>query len=385
MRSKESLQYLLKKLRDSSQKKNDIEGFLNSTDQEVIERIKKEHLVEDALQLLNNLDVDADWELVKAQLHEGQFRKAKIKEFLKYAAVFLGLVTLGITLFYFNNGQSDALQTQIDEDFISLDTGNGIKILDGSGNHPIKLPSGNIVVQSGDTLIYNIDNNGGSSEYNELHVPNGLLFSLVLSDGTKINLNSGSRIKFPVAFPKNGNREVFVYGEAYFDVTKDKHRPFIVNSGDIRVSVLGTEFNFSSYKNQNEVTTVLVEGSVSLKPNSNLYDSTILVPGDKGAWSRSMGQMEVEQVNTSLYTGWKNGEVVFRNASFTELLETLERVYDVHIENNNNSITDQTFNARFNRNVERIEDVLDGLQVLAPFEYIIQKEKNTRDKEITIR
>ncbi|MBR9855724.1 MAG: DUF4974 domain-containing protein [Algicola sp.] len=384
MYSKESLQLLLKRLKESSGKKKDVDDLLES-DQEIIDQIVEEDLVDDALELLYNLDVDGDWEVIKARLDEKSPKRFEIQSVLKYAAIFIGLIALGAAVVHFNKNQTKAMQADIDGDFVSLDTGNGIKIIDEKVEHSIKLPSGNTVLHSGDTLIYDAGSEGESPIYNELHIPNGLMFTLVLSDGTRVNLNSGTRIKFPVMFPEKGNREVFIHGEAYFDVTKDNERPFIVNSGDVRVSVLGTEFNFSSYDSQNEVATVLVEGSVRLNPNSNLNESTLLVPGDKGAWSRSKGEMEVEQVNTSLYTGWKNGEVVFRNTSFPELLETLERVYDVDIKNANDNIINQTFNARFNRNVERIEDVLNGLQVIAPFEYTIQQKDKAKDKEIIIK
>src|SRR5690606_35926115 len=116
--------------------------------------------------------------------------------------------------------------------------------------------------QNGNQLNYNKGYGSEKLIYNELNIPNGKKFNLVLSDGTKVSLNSGSSIKFPVQFLPGQNREVTLTGEAYFEVKKDSVDPFIVHVADLKVRVLGTEFNLSSYPEDKEVTAVLVQGSV---------------------------------------------------------------------------------------------------------------------------
>ncbi len=375
MHKSETLNLLLKKLKALTDRRDKSDNELAEWDQELLDTIVEEDLVDESLSFMDNLDVEGDWEKVKKRLAEPKVRKLQSRRIFKYAAIFLGLISLGLTFIWINDDAKNVIPHQEEGNFVILNTGDGKRFIDDHESHSIKLTTGETVaVHYGDTLIYEANTKIGDSVFNELQIPNGKIFTLVLSDGTKIKLNSGSKIKFPVKFPKTGNREVYVYGEAYFDVTKDREHPFIVNSEEVAVKVLGTEFNFSSYKEQNEVVTVLVEGAVSLNHSAHLKEEVLLVPGEKGSWDRSEGLMKVKGVDTKLYTGWIKGEIVFRNTSFPELLANLERVYNVKIENTNNEIEKQAFNARFNRNIEQIEDVLEALKIIVPFDYKVKRD-----------
>lgn len=386
MQQKETLRTLIRKLKESTGWKDKSDKEFEDFAQDLIDRIIEEDLVDESLELLEGLDVEGDWKSLEALMPENKVKKLYPRKFLKYAAIFMGAVSLGIGYVVINNTNDDTVLAGMDEDHVTLDTGSDKTLIESHGSHSVTLPSGETVaVHNGDTLIYGSNEEVEDFVYNELNIPNGKMFTLVLSDGTKVHLNSGTRIKFPVKFPKKGVREVLVYGEAYFDVTKDEKRPFVVNSKEVEIKVLGTQFNISSYEDQNEVATVLVEGSVSLSNSDDMKDEVILKPGDKGAWNKEKGIMEVEQVDVTLHTGWVNGEVVFRNAPFTELLASLERTYNVKIENVNDSIIDQTFSARFNRNVEEIEDVLDALRIITPFDYEIADAKKGKKKGVKIK
>ncbi|NDV16950.1 DUF4974 domain-containing protein [Muricauda sp. TY007] len=385
MHKKETLKLLLKKLSASTQWKGKPEKDQEEWIGELYNSLVEEDLVDESLSFLDDLDVEGDWGKVKERLAEPKTMKLGARrKIFKYAAIFLGLISLGLGFVWiYDSGVPKTIPHQ-KGNFVILNTGDGTKFIDNHESHSIKLSTGETVaVHYGDTLIYEANEGISDSIFNELQIPNGKMFTLVLSDGTKIQLNSGTKIKFPARFPKTGNREVYVYGEAYFDVTKDSEHPFIVNSEEVSVKVLGTEFNFSSYKEQNEVTTVLIEGSVSLNHVAQNKEEVLLKPGEKGTWDRFKGRMEVKEVETSLYTGWMKGEVVFRNASFPELLANLERVYNVKIENTNSEIEKQTFNARFNRNVERIEDVLEALKIIVPFTY--EEERGDDNRKIIIK
>lgn len=386
MHKKETLRTLLKKLKESTSWKDKSDKEFEDFSQELIERIIEEDLVDESLELLEGLDVDKDWRSLEARITKNKVKKLYPKRILKYAAIFVGVVSLGISYVWLSDNNNDALLSGMDGEHVTLDTGSDRTLIESHGSHAVTLPSGETVaIHNGDTLIYGSNEEIKDFVYNELSIPNGKMFTLVLSDGTKIYLNSGTRIKFPVKFPEKGRREVLVYGEAYFDVTKDEHRPFVVNSKEVGIEVLGTQFNLSSYDDQSEVATVLVEGSVSLSRSENSSDRILLKPGEKGAWNRDKGIIEVEEVDVSLHTGWVNGEVVFRNAPFTELLASLERTYNVKIENTNDSIVGQTFSARFNRNVEKIEDVLEALRIITPFEYEFVDGKKGKKKDVKIK
>jgi len=386
MHKKETLRTLLKKLKESTGWKDKSDKEFEDFTQKLIERIIEEDLVDESLELLEGLDVDKDWKSLQARMSKGKLKKLYPKRILRYAAIFIGVVSLGIGYVWLSDNKNDVLLSDTDDMHVTLDTGSDRTLIESHGSHAVTLPSGETVaIHNGDTLIYGSNEEIKDFVYNELNIPNGKMFTLVLSDGTKIYLNSGTRIKFPVKFPEKGRREVLVYGEAYFDVTKDEERPFVVNSKEVEIEVLGTQFNLSSYDDQNEVATVLVEGSVSLSRSENSSDRILLKPGEKGAWNRDKGIIEVEEVDVSLHTGWVNGEVVFRNAPFTELLASLERTYNVKIENTNDSIVGQTFSARFNRNVEKIEDVLEALRIITPFEYEFVDGKKGKKKDVKIK
>ncbi|MCR9227894.1 MAG: FecR domain-containing protein [Flavobacteriaceae bacterium] len=386
MHKKETLRTLLKKLKESTGWKDKSDKDFEDFTQELIERILEEDLVDESLELLEGLDVEGDWKSLEARISKGKVKILYPKRILKYAAIFIGVVSLGIGFVWLSDNNNETILSGMDDMYVTLDTGSDKTLIESHGSHSVTLPSGETVaVHNGDTLIYGSNEEIKDFVYNELNIPNGKMFTLVLSDRTKIYLNSGTRIKFPVKFPEKGRREVLVYGEAYFDVTKDEERPFVVNSKEVEIEVLGTQFNLSSYDDQNEVATVLVEGSVSLSDLENSKDGVLLKPGEKGAWNRDKGIIEVEEVDVLLHTGWVNGEVVYRNTPFTELLASLERTYNVKIENTNDSIVEQTFSARFNRNVEKIEDVLDALRIITPFEYEVAEGKKGKKKGVKIK
>jgi len=383
MKKEKTLSLLLKKLRESTNWKKKSGKDFTKWDQDLLDSIIAQDLVDDSLSLLENLDVDGDWEKLQKRLDQPKVRTLHPKRMFKYAAIFLGFISLGLTYKLIFNDTALDLKEKHDGNYVTLDIGSEVISIDDHGSHSIELATGiKVAVQNGDTLIYEEGEAIGDEVFNELHIPNGKVFTLVLSDGTKIQLNSGSKVRFPVKFPKMGKREVFVYGEAYFDVTRDEEHPFVVNSGEIGVEVLGTEFNISSYEEQSQITTVLIEGSVSLN-HGFMNKKVLLVPGEKGSWDKSKSLMEVEEVNTELYTGWVKGEIIFRDASFSELFASLERVYDVKIKNENNGIIEKTINARFNRNVEHIEEVLEALKVIVPFNYEIRRQ-NAKINQITI-
>ena len=153
-----------------------------------------------------------------------------------------------------------------------------------------------------------------------------------------------------MSFLKDKQREVFLTGEAFFEVAKDLERPFIVNSGSMRIKVLGTKFNVSSYSEDKVKEVVLVEGSVELygdNTKKGSAGSTILIPGMKGNYDKNEDKISTEEVMTSIYTSWVNGELVFRNMTFMEILKKLERHYDVTIINKDTNLSNVEFNASF--------------------------------------
>ncbi len=168
-----------------------------------------------------------------------------------------------------------------------------------------------------------------SNLYNTVVVPYGKRSQVTLYDGTKVWLNSGTTLKYPVLFSPY-MRKVFIEGEAYFKVSKDDNHPFIVNSGKLDIKVLGTSFNICAYPEDNEFSATLDEGSICAI-NTSIDKNIMLKPGEQLILNRATNGMELLKVKTGLYSSWKEGMLKFENAPFEELIKKMERWYDVKI------------------------------------------------------
>lgn len=178
-------------------------------------------------------------------------------------------------------------------------------------------------------LVISPQDTGLSSRYNVIEVPNGERSLISLYDGTKVWLNSGTTFRYPVTFSRN-SREVFVEGEAYFDVAKDPEHPFIVRGGRLKAEVLGTRFNVCAYPNDNVFSATLEEGSVNAVDTKS-GKSAILKPGEQIILNLRSDDMERLAVKTELYTSWKENLLRFESATFEEVIKKMERWYDVKI------------------------------------------------------
>ncbi|WP_343613947.1 FecR family protein [Flavobacterium sp.] len=306
------------------------------------------------------------------------FYKRRFSSYYKYAAILI--VALGGFYFY-KNASSDQVKKNVivpRVDEIVLQLGNGTsETIDISEEKNITDKDGNIIgKQEKNRLVYNTAFAKGELVYNTLKIPYGKRFEVQLSDGTVVHLNAGTALRYPVQFVKNKNREVYLTGEAYFDVNKDKAHPFTVNTQEMNVEVLGTKFNVDSYSNNSSTDVVLVEGKVSLYKGQKINQNQIyLTPGLKGSTQKGQTEIKTEQVNTDYYTDWVKGSLVFKNASFDDIIKKLERRYNVTFINKNKTLGREIFNARFDN--EPIEVVLKYFSDSYAIDYNIDRDKIT--------
>lgn len=170
--------------------------------------------------------------------------------------------------------------------------------------------------------------------------------AIVLPDSSKVWLNSGSRITFNNNF-NNGYRELFLEGEAYFAVEKDPENPFVVNTTDLSVKVLGTEFNMKAYNDEATVAVTLVEGSLQV---SNENETAMLAPMQKLNYQKNNNTLTVQDLSDlEPDTEWINGRLVFRNESLAELERKLERWFDVEIEFSDETVKSRRFSGTIGR------------------------------------
>ena len=202
-------------------------------------------------------------------------------------------------------------------------------VLDSIQNGNIKGGNANIN-KKGPLLVY--DGSSGFETnapvtYNTLATPRGGQYQLVLPDGSKVWLNASSSIHFPTAFTGN-QRDVELTGEAYFEVAKNKEKPFHVNVKGMQVEVLGTHFNVNAYGDEGNIKTSLLEGSVKIKSGQA---SGLLKPGEQAILGGNVNKIEIKKADMSEVMAWKNGLFQFDDAGITTIMQEISRWYNVEI------------------------------------------------------
>ena len=297
-------------------------------------------------------------------------RTAKIKSYkqslLLVAAVFICVFGLSY-LADFNKIDTDSKN-------IILTTSSGQKVILDADEIQLKKLDG-IVETKSNTLVYNKDENLETFVKNTIDVPYGKRFKLNLSDGTMVYLNSGSSFTYPVSFIDGIDREVFLSGEAFFDVSSDSLNTFKVVSTGSYVEVYGTKFNFKDYQEDNFSEVILTEGSLGVKNTISNSETIVLRPGDKAKVNYAGEGVEIKEVNTMLYTSWIDGRIIFRDENINNMITKLERIYDVIIINNNDKLNDEYINATILTETESIENVLDYLEEIYNLKYKIINNK----------
>ncbi|MDR1720032.1 MAG: FecR domain-containing protein [Dysgonamonadaceae bacterium] len=273
------------------------------------------------------------------QIEEKQEKRAKLRVFLgllKYAAVAVLFFAAGALLFYRFDNHHPQLYTQKMEESFSGDVVRLIRpdgesiVFDEPQSHIEHRADGRVIANS-NVLSPSQPTKKDASALNQLIVPFGKTSEIVLPDGTKVYLNAGSRLIYPDTFV-NKNREVFLSGEAFFEVNHDSKHPFVCQTSDIRIKALGTKFNVSAYPSDNMIETVLTEGKVRLEHNNtNLFDESIdMIPSQLAEINKTDRQVKLYLVDTDNYTLWKDQLLKFESADLSRVIKKLERYYNIH-------------------------------------------------------
>lgn len=183
--------------------------------------------------------------------------------------------------------------------------------------------------------------------YNTLDVPRGGEYLLTLEDGTKVWLNAGSKLRYPVTFSKE-RRSVHLEGEAYFEVSKDITRQFTVTTTTGEITVLGTSFNVKGYSEDKMIYTTLAEGSVSFREVGST-ESIILAPGQQLSYNTVTGSTELQSVNVKNYISWKDKLFTFEELSLEEIMTTFSRWYDVEVTYESNDLRKLLFSGNLDK------------------------------------
>lgn len=303
--------------------------------------------------------------------------KNRLTALFKYAAVFIGLVTLTTyTLYRSNSGFSKITTSEIT---LEIDD-NNVEIIDLDDRKIIKSKNGNEIgsIQN-DVLTYKKNSNQKTrlAYNNKLSVPYGKQFDVILADGTTIHLNAGSVLKYPSNFNGSSKREVYLKGEAYFKVTKDKSKPFIVKTENLDTRVYGTEFNVSAYENDIETEVVLVEGIVGIhevvKKTDLPMEYIMMKPAQKATVEKNLRGIKIKNVDVKSYIQWKEGVLMFNDENIANIFKKLERQFNVTIQNNYPDLYTHSYTGVFRS--ENIDEILITISTHTNFSYTRKENK----------
>lgn len=214
--------------------------------------------------------------------------------------------------------------------------------------------------------------------YNTLLVPYGKRTKIKLSDGTIVWLNSGSKMVYPAVF--NGDkRELYLEGEAIFDVAHNKSKPFIVISENQEIEVLGTVFGVTNYKDENALNTVLKSGSVQISYNKDassnlLTDKMKISPGTKASFNKKTKSMVSEKVNVDHCFSWRDGVFIFKNDDLRHITKRISRYYNLKIEIDNVDLAKETFSGYLDLN-DDIDKVIQNIKASTNMNYTLVEDK----------
>lgn len=205
-------------------------------------------------------------------------------------------------------------------------------------------------------IVYTDKNQVVQAYINQIDIPKGEKYQIQLPDGTKVWLNTLSSLRYPAAFTGK-EREVELKGEAYFEVAKNKNKPFRVKTASQTIEVLGTHFNINGYADESWTKTTLLEGSVKISHNDK---SIILKPGQQALTDISTTYIRTSIVDTEEVLAWKNGYILFEDADIRSIMKKLSRWYDIEVEYDG-EVTNQKFGGAFQQSAS-LEELLKYLE-----------------------
>lgn len=352
--------------KSSPKERERLEEWLNTSEQNRKEytRILESCNLEEPDNRYAHVDVEKAWNHVERAISPmGKTRS--LYKIARYAAAILIPVLMGITAYWYVNDPLLAPQQTVEQ--IQPGTRSAVLVMADGKNVNLKDNETKNLVENDGTLI---NNNNEELSYldqsihktdqallNTLIVPKGGEYSLVLSDGTRVYVNSMSKLEFPVRFTGD-KREITLEGEAYFKVAPDKTKPFIVHVKGVQVEVLGTSFNIKAYADDVHSFTTLMEGKVKLNPSHDASRVCFLEPNQQAAFNPTTSGIDVQRVDAAQVVQWITGKYSFSNKSLDEIMKTLSRWYDFDYRYENESLKELRFEGGLNK-YENIEPILE--------------------------
>lgn len=256
--------------------------------------------------------------------------------------------------------------------YLTLSDGKRIA-LDGLGNSRLASDGGAFIERTAEGLRYDKNGEKAGTTNNSVTTPRGGEFRLMLSDGTKVWLNSASSLSYPANFAGKKDRRVKLSGEGYFEVAKDAEHPFLVEAGNQLVSVLGTHFNINAYEKESQIRTTLLEGAVRVKPLIGGDAGKVLTPGQQAVFSAQSIQIGSADIEGTM--AWKNGYFRFEDENIESIMKKLARWYDVDV-SYEGRMPSEGFNGKISK-FNNISQVLNALESTHTVHFKVQGRRVT--------
>lgn len=344
-----------------------LQGWLdeNERHRKLLDELRDKEVLRQGIGAYASFDTSRRWIQLKEEMDKTpRKRRLLLRVWKSVAAVFVAAVAGGLLYWQITDSarpvEEQVLVAQIrpGETQAVLITGKGQQLLlqglkdtclDITGNETLK-------ISKDGSLEYSLSALSRMPEWHTLQVPRGGEYKIVLDDGTEIWLNSASELKYPAHFVGN-ERRVCLVGEAYFQVARNEAAPFIVETRDMDVKVLGTSFNVSAYEDEENSHATLVEGRVEVDDKIN-GEKVTLTPGEQALLQGK--EMVVREVNTKLYSMWRLDRFTFASEDMEGVIRKLSRWYNVNFFFSNSSMKQK----RFTGSLPKYSDISQVLKMI---------------------
>lgn len=355
--------------------KTTVDEWVNesSENRQVFNDLKEGRYYKKRLGILKLFSKEKSWSDIKKKIKKEQRGKIRLTNFYRYAAAIAFILMLGGGYFIFQNSPPKQLG------FADIEPGSSKAILILGDGQKFVLDKRDTLLSTRQSLL-EIDPGRISYtskkriakkiEYNTIVTPKGGEYQLQLSDGTIVWLNAQSSVTYPIAFDDK-QRLVELSGEAYFQVTHDNERPFLVKTSSETINVLGTEFNVKAYEDESISYTTLIRGKVEI---SNGADKVIIEPNQQVVNLGIDNKLQTKEVNVAIYTAWKDGMFVFKDEPLSDIMRAVGRWYNVDVLFDDDEIKMRRFSVRVNR-LDNIETMVNVLELTDRVQFEYKNEK----------
>ena len=361
----------------TEQEKCELLAWLEESDfnRQIFDELAKGSSLSRSYDEYRNIHREQVWNAIEKQIVP-QGRQLSL-QWVGYAASVMILVVAGWFIFQMSDNKN-VVQEGKKVARITPGTQKAILYLD-NGEQVVLADNNTVVVEDSlsgrieqvdKSLVYQTESTVKEERLNVLEIPNGGEFQVTLADGTKVCLNAGTKLTYPIAFVGK-ERRVRLEGEGYFEVKRDENKPFIVEIKGMEVKVLGTSFNLRSFAADNRSTATLISGKIEVKTSSRRVE---LSPNHQADLWVGENKLDVREVDAAVYSAWTKGRFVFRRERLETILDDVSRWYNVTVFYEQSSAKDILFSGIMERYAD-ISKTLEMLEKTGKVSFIIDEQK----------